>query len=67
MRKLLFAAVVGSALAWFLDPESGSRRRESVRNWLAELGVVPPRTTGNTVETREDERKAVPHSLATVR
>jgi hypothetical protein len=62
MKKLLFAAVVGGALIWFLDPDSGSQRRQAVRHWLGELGLarpVPPVAESSSVE-------AVPASIAVV-
>jgi hypothetical protein len=60
MRKLLFAALVGGTLVWFLDPESGPQRRETVLNWLADQGIIPPRAPSAEGETE------VPSALATV-
>jgi hypothetical protein len=60
MRKLLFAAVVGGVLIWFLDPDSGNRRRQAMRHRLGELGVtrpVPPAAESSSIE-------AVPASIA---
>jgi hypothetical protein len=60
MKKLLFAALAGGTLVWFLDPESGPQRREAVLNWLADQGIVPPRAPSAERETD------VPSALATV-
>jgi hypothetical protein len=62
MRKLLFAAVVGGVLIWFLDPDAGNQRRQAMRRWLGELGVahpVPPAAESSPIE-------AVPASIAVV-
>lgn len=40
MKKLLFAMALGAFLAWALDPEQGSRRREDVRRRLADAGLI---------------------------
>ena len=40
MKKLVIAMAVGAALAWALDPDNGSRRRESVRRQLQEKGLL---------------------------
>lgn len=34
MKKLLFAMLVGAALAWFFDPANGTQRRDSLRSQL---------------------------------
>jgi hypothetical protein len=60
MKKLLFAALVGGMLVWFLDPDSGSGRRNAALNWLADHGIIPPRAP--SVERETD----VPSALATV-
>src|SRR5262245_20513415 len=60
MRKLLFVALIGGALVWFLDPESGPQRRETALKWLADQGVVPPRTPAS------EQGTDVPSALATV-
>jgi gas vesicle protein len=31
--RMLFGAVVGGALVYFLDPKHGAQRREQVRDW----------------------------------
>jgi hypothetical protein len=42
MKKLLFAMAIGAALAWLFDPDSGSRRRDSMRRKLEERrGTIP--------------------------
>jgi hypothetical protein len=60
MKKLLFAALIGGTLVWFLDPESGPRRRETVLNRLADQGFISPRAPSTERETD------VPSALATV-
>ena len=40
MKKLLFAMAIGAALAWLFDPDTGSRRRETVRRKLEERGLT---------------------------
>jgi len=42
MKKLLFAMAIGAALAWLFDPDSGARRRESLRRKLDEKGLTGP-------------------------
>ena len=32
-RRILFGAVMGGALVYFLDPQQGAQRRERVRAW----------------------------------
>jgi hypothetical protein len=44
MKKLLFAMAIGAALAWLFDPDSGARRRESLRRKLDEKGWIGPST-----------------------
>ena len=39
MKKLLFAMAIGAALAWMFDPDAGSRRRDSIRRKLDEVGL----------------------------
>jgi hypothetical protein len=60
MKKLLFAALVGGTLVWFLDPDSGPERRDAVLNWLADQGIIPPRAPSAERETD------VPSALAPV-
>ncbi len=60
MKKLLFAALAGGTLVWFLDPESGPERREAVLNWLADQGIIPPRPAS------DQPGPDVPSALATV-
>jgi len=31
--RMLMGAVIGGALVYFLDPQSGERRRQQVRDW----------------------------------
>lgn len=31
--RMLFGAVIGGTLVYFLDPQHGARRRERVRDW----------------------------------
>ena len=64
MKKLLFAMLIGAALAWAFDPDSGSRRRESLRRKLDETGLTkasPPASSSATRSTsrvrRLDERR----------
>jgi len=40
MKKLLIAMAIGAALAWFLDPDTGSRRRDTLRRKLDEKGIT---------------------------
>lgn len=40
MKKLLFAMVIGAALAWLFDPDTGSRRRDTLRRKLDEKGIT---------------------------
>ncbi|MBA3288361.1 MAG: YtxH domain-containing protein [Acidimicrobiia bacterium] len=40
MKKLLFAMVIGAALAFLFDPETGARRREDLKRRLAEKGLI---------------------------
>ena len=40
MKKLLFAMAVGAALAWLFDPDTGSRRRMSLKRKLEQSGVT---------------------------
>ncbi len=42
MKKLLFAMAIGAALAWLLDPDSGARRRTSLKRQIEKTGVVAP-------------------------
>jgi hypothetical protein len=51
MKKLLFAALLGGALVWFLEPESGPQRREAVLNRLADQGIIPPRASSTEAGT----------------
>ena len=51
MKKLLFAMIIGAALAWAFDPDSGSRRREALRRKLDETGLTkasPPVSSSAT-------------------
>jgi hypothetical protein len=45
MKKLLFAMAIGAALAWLFDPDSGSKRRDSLRRKLEERRGATPATT----------------------
>ena len=47
MKKLLFGMTVGAALAWLFDPDTGSRRRMSLRRKLEQRGVTAPDVTTN--------------------
>ncbi len=42
MKKLVIAMAAGAALAWFLDPDNGSHRRDSVKRTLQEKGLITP-------------------------
>ncbi len=41
--RILFGAVVGGALVYFLDPQQGARRRERVRAWWEQNRETPAR------------------------
>jgi hypothetical protein len=47
MKKLLFGMTVGAALAWLFDPDTGSRRRMSIRRKLEQRGVTAPAVSTN--------------------
>jgi hypothetical protein len=47
MKKLLFGMTVGAALAWLFDPDTGSRRRMSLRRKLEQRGVTAPNVSTN--------------------
>lgn len=40
MKKLLFAMLIGAALAWLFDPDSGPKRREGLRTKLDDAGLT---------------------------
>jgi hypothetical protein len=42
MKKLVIAMAAGAALAWFLDPDNGSHRRDSLKRTLQDKGLISP-------------------------
>jgi hypothetical protein len=42
MKKLLFAMALGAALAWLFDPDTGSRRRASLKRKIERSGLTAP-------------------------
>ena len=59
--RMLFGAVVGGALVYFLDPARGARRRERVRDWW-EQNREPMMSTAasaaSTAQARVNETSA---------
>ena len=59
--RMLMGAVIGGALVYFLDPQSGERRRQQVRDWW-EQNREPVMDTANsaasTVQAKAAETSA---------
>ena len=65
MKKLLFAMGIGAALMWFLDPEAGSRRRDTVKRKLDEKGLTRSASAPPSVPTSVTDYTA-PASVASI-
>ncbi len=56
MLRLLFGALVGAALAYFLDPKAGRRRRESAMARLHSDGLAGARDEFDRIKERVREK-----------
>jgi hypothetical protein len=65
MKKLLFAMGIGAAVMWFMDPDAGSRRRNTVKRKLDEKGLMSSASPPPSVPTSVTDYSA-PSSVASI-